>query len=79
MTDKQIRYENGCFIIREREFKLLFRYIHFLTEAVNNLPDKTASRVLNKTQEGVETSLSDEEMKDVIALILDVVKLELTK
>lgn len=77
MSDnEQIRFENGCYVIPKEKLETFFKVMTAYMDVLNCLP---AGEVQNAVKEEMKrNNVSDEDVKEFLLVVVDLVKVELT-
>lgn len=77
MSDNdQIRLENGCYVIPQKKLNIFFKVLTSYMEVLNSFPD---GEVQNALKEKLKSNnVTDEELKEFLLVVFELLKTELT-
>lgn len=77
MKTDEMKFEDGCYIIPDKDFAKMLKFFGVVFGAIHSFPEDEVKKAVEKQME--RYGISKEDGGDFLILILDLLKLELKK
>lgn len=77
MKTDEMKFEDGCYIIPDKDFAKMLKFFGVSASALNHFPDEEVKKAVEEQME--KYHVSKEDGGDFLIFMLDLLKLELKK